>query len=181
MIRDADQTIVFDTGPLRHFALRGWLGVLKYITSEKSAIIPESVEYELLEQKNDKPSLAQIFDEDWISVDRTDDIDFLSAFAGFEQRLVSRGRNRGECGVLALGKVYGYTVVIDDRVPRTIAKEEGLSITGTLGLLCQAIREDQLTVNLVEQLADDLLSGDYFLPFGPGDFRKWAENEGLIS
>ena len=33
---------------------------------------------------------------------------------------------------------------------------------------------------MVESLADDLIAGDDYLPFGPGGFRKWACEEGLI-
>lgn len=171
---------MFDTGPLRHFALRGWLGVLKFINSGSQAVIPESVEDELLNQQYGNPSLAQIFDADWISVDRSDDLEFVAEFARYEQRLVANGRNRGECGVLALGKVRGYPLVIDDSVPRKIANEDKLTLTGTLGLLCKAIREDQLTISMVEGLTDDLVMGTYHLPFGPGGFRVWAESEGLL-
>lgn len=39
------ETYVFDTGPLRHFTLKGWLGVLKFLTAGH-AVIPESVEQE---------------------------------------------------------------------------------------------------------------------------------------
>lgn len=67
-----------------------------------------------------------------------------------------------------------------DTGPLLIARERGLDITGTLGLLCTAIRPGQLTVPMVEQLADDLLSGTYFLPFGSGGFRRWAEDQGLL-
>ncbi|MBD4635670.1 nucleotide-binding protein, partial [Xanthomonas citri pv. citri] len=52
--------------------------------------------------------------------------------------------------------------------------------TGTLGLLCEAIRKEQLTVPMVESLADDLIMGDYRLPFGPGGFKCWAEQQGLL-
>lgn len=90
------------------------------------------------------------------------------------------GKNRGECGVLALGKVRGYEVVLDDRVARTIAEEDGLRVTSTLSLLCHAIRAKQLTVAMVEALADDLLAGDYYLPFPAGSFRRWALEEGHL-
>ena len=174
------ETFVFDTGPLRHFALAGWLGVLKYLTQGNTVVIPESVEAELLEQQHSHASLEQVLGADWIAVDRGDDIHYLAEFARYEKRLVAGGRNRGECGVLALGRCYGYTMIIDDRVPRKIADDEKLHARGTLALLCEAIRERQLTVSMVESLADDLLSGTYHLPFEPGGFRNWAAGQGLI-
>ena len=50
----------------------------------------------------------------------------------------------------------------------------------TLALLCDAIRQDLLTVKLVSALADDLLASSYRLPFGPGDFERWVTDNGLV-
>jgi predicted nucleic acid-binding protein len=179
-VTPADNHLVFDTGPLRHFATEGWLGVLKFLTRDRQAVIPESVERELKNQLDEVPALAQVLASDWIHVDRSTDMGFLMAFASYEQRLVVGGRNRGECGVLALGRTRGYEVVLDDATARTIAEEDKLKVTATLPLLCAAIRDKQLTVPMVQSLADDLISGQYFLPFEQGGFRRWAYQEGLI-
>lgn len=151
-------------------------------------VIPESVEREVRLQRASYPSLEQITRAGWIEVDRCDDLgdlanlDFLRDFARYERRLVPTGseKNRGECGVLALARARGWTAVLDDGVPRNIAKEEGIEMTGTLGLLCRAIREERLTVPMVTQLTDDLIRGSYYLPFGPGGFYSWASREGAI-
>lgn len=173
---------VFDTGPLRHFCLGGWLGVLKFLVGDVPAVMPESVEREVLFQQASDPRLEQITRAGWIGVDRCDELGFLRDFARYEQRLVPTGseRNRGECGVLALARARGWIAVLDDVAPRTIAEEEGIEKTGTLGLLCRAIREERLTVAMVERLTDDLIAGCYYLPFGPGEFYPWARQRGLI-
>lgn len=174
--------LVFDTGPLRHFATQGWLGVLKFLAAEREVVIPESVERELRRQSHELPVLRQVLDADWITIDRNSDLEFSAAFARYEQRLVPTNseENIGECGVLALGRTRGYETVLDDGVARTIANEEGIPVTATLQLLCQAIRSNHLTISMVEALADDLLAGDYYLPFEPGGFRRWALENGLI-
>lgn len=172
--------LVFDTGPLRHFAEQGWLRVLHYLAGDRVVLMPESVAHELSQQIHTLPSLRQVLDAPWIEVDRSTDLEFLTAFARYEDRLVADGRNRGECGVLALGRVRGHEVVLDDRVARTIAEEDGVQVISTLALLCTAIRDGKLTVDMVEKLADDLLSGDYYFPFGPGGFRRWALQEGML-
>lgn len=94
----------------------------------------------------------------------------------------TRGRRREPRGVRCARTRQGprFETVLDDSVPRTIAREEGIRVTATLPLLCEAIREGRLTVPMVEQLADDLIAGDYYLPFHPGGFRWWAIHEGLI-
>jgi hypothetical protein len=42
-----DEIFVFDTGPLSHFALAGWLGALKAVMGGRTALIPDVVADEL--------------------------------------------------------------------------------------------------------------------------------------
>ncbi|MGO1406958.1 MAG: nucleotide-binding protein [Brachybacterium sp.] len=170
--------LAFDTGPLLHFTKQGWLGVLKLLAKDREVLIPVSVENEILDKRHEHPELSLVLDADWITVARNEDLEYLAAFATFKARLAVGRKNLGECGVLALGETQGCEVVIDDGTARNIAAERGLAFTATLNLLCEAIRERTLTVPMVEQVADDLLSGDYYLPFGPGGFRRWALEEG---
>ena len=79
-----------------------------------------------------------------------------------------------------MGQVYKCDVVIDDATPRAIAEEKGIKVTATVPLLCAAIRTKQLTLVMVEALADDLLKGEYYLPFGPGGFRQHVLQNGLL-
>lgn len=175
-----EDALVFDTGPLRHFAVQGWLRVLHFLAGDRAVVIPESVERELRRQSHETPVLNEVLEADWIRIDRSGDIAFLTSFSRYDSRLVVGDANLGECGVLALGSVRGFEVVLDDGVARTLAEEDDLRVTSTLSLLCQAIRDGQLTVPMVEKLADDLIMGDYYLPFGPGGFRAWALEEGMI-
>lgn len=56
MTQPSDE-LVFDTGPLRHFAQQGRLGVLKFLTGDRAVIIPPSDEDELKKQERDIPAL----------------------------------------------------------------------------------------------------------------------------
>ncbi len=162
--------LVFDTGPLRHFATQGWLRTLDFLADDRLVIIPESVERELRNQAHAVPALQDVLAADWVVKDRSDDLPFVAAFSRYEERMVVGDANRGECGVLALGEVRGYETVLDDAVPRSLAQEHGIRVTAIVPLLCQAIREGKLTVPMVEKVADDLISGEYYLPFGPESF-----------
>ncbi|MCV7645383.1 nucleotide-binding protein [Micrococcus luteus] len=177
---DLRRALVFDTGPLRHFALQGWLGVLKYLSRDHGVIIPDTVEVELREQSQTDAALRLVLEADWITVDRSTDLAYLQEFARFESLLAAGGRNRGECGVLALGMARGHQLIIDDRVASNHARRAGLNCRGTLALLCDAIRDKKLTVAMVSDLADDLLTGEYRLPFEKGRFAQWADENGLI-
>ena len=177
----ARDPIVFDTGPLRHFAQQGWLGVLRFLTAERGAVIPESVEREVQRQASNDPRLEQILADGWLEVDRSSDLEFLVAFSAYEQRIAVGRKSLGECGVLALGRVRRWEMVLDDAVPRELAAEQGLRVVGTVRLLCDAVNARQLTLIMVESLADDLLANEYRLPFGPGGFRRFARENGLLS
>lgn len=104
----------------------------------------------------------------------------LIAFAKFSALLVSRDRNRGEAGVLALASTVGGTAVVDDGAARRAAESHGIAYRPTLALLCDAIRQGLLTVSLVSALADDLIASKYHLPFGPKGFEAWARDQGQL-
>jgi predicted nucleic acid-binding protein len=171
---------VFDTGPLRHFAMQGWLGVLRFLAGAHPVYIPDSVERELYDAAEHVSAARAVLDAGWINVHRSTSRDFIEAFAHYADRLVAGGKNLGECGALAMGQVYKCEVVIDDAIPRQIAKEKGIRITATVPLLCEAIRAEKLTTVMVEELADNLLESKYYLPLGPGGFRQHVLENGLL-
>jgi predicted nucleic acid-binding protein len=176
-----EQPLVFDTGPLSHFAKEGWLGILKAIAGPRSVLIPDVVAEEIQVGAAFDERLRQVLAQPWISKRELVSDDEIGFFAHFSALLVHKDRNRGDAGVLALSKSINGIAVLDDRVARRAAESAGVDVTGTLSLLCEAIRSGLLTVRLVSTLADDLLHGDYRLPFKPGGFEKWAGDNGLVS
>jgi predicted nucleic acid-binding protein len=175
-----DDAWVIDTGPLRHFALSGWLGVLKFLAGDRSVFMPDVVERELRRQTDDIRSIGQVLDADWIHVFASTDPAYMARFAGYAHRLVAEGKNETECGVLAMGATFGCEMVIDDRTPREMAETEGLRVTATVPILCEAVRAKQLTLSMVEHVADELLANEYKLPFGSGGFRQHVLEHGLL-
>lgn len=171
---------VFDTGPLRHFADQGWLGVLKFLAGDRPVYIPDSVEVELHEAVEYVPAVRAVLEADWINVYSIVDLDLSRAFSRYVDLLVAGGKNRGECGVLAIGELYKCEVVIDDSTAFAIAEEKRIRVTATVPLLCEAIRAKKLTTLMVESLADDLLASEYYLPFEPGGFRRHVLENGLL-
>lgn len=175
------QTYVLDTGPLSHFARAQWLGVLKAVLTDSRVLIPDVVKAELRDGVAQHHHLQAVLDADWIEVVSLDSPEQLAAYAYYERRLVGiDGRNIGECGVLALTETTADAVaVLDDRSACNAAEYRGVKVRRTLALLCEAIRQELLTVSLVSALADDLMANSYRLPFGPGGFARWAADEGL--
>jgi predicted nucleic acid-binding protein len=160
--------------------MQGWLAVLRFLAEGRPVYIPDSVERELGEAAERFSAVRTVLEADWISVHRSTSPDYGEAFAHYVDRLVVGGKNLGECGVLAMGQMYKCEVVIDDATPRRIAEEKGIQVTATVPLLCEAIRARKLTTVMVEELADNLIEGEYYLPFGPGGFRRHVLENGLL-
>jgi predicted nucleic acid-binding protein len=174
------EILVFDTGPLSHFAKEGWLGMLRLVVGDRTAVIPDVVAAELREGSAVRAHLQTVLDATWIEQRDLASEAEIREFATFASLLVAKGRNRGEAGVLAFAKAHRATAIIDDGPGRKAAQTHGVSCRGTLSLLCDAVRHEHATVSLVSTIADHLLEGEYRLPFQSGGFEKWATDNGLI-
>lgn len=169
---------MFDTSPLSHFARENWLGVLKAVVGERRALVPDVVVEELRSGAARDGRIQAVLDARWLEHRELLSDEEISAYARFSAFLVKKGRNRGEAGVLALASATNGVAVVDDGVARRTALVNGINCRPTLALLCETIRQGLLTVKLVSALADDLMAGQYRLPFGPGGFETWAtEND----
>lgn len=169
-----------DAGPLNHFAKAGWLGVLRFVADGAQVVITEVVEAELRTGAHTRPHLQSVLDSDWIERRVLTSLEEISVYGNFASRLVGAdGRNAGEASVLAYAQVHRMLAVIDDGAGRKAGQSAGVQVRGTLGLLMDAIRSGQLTVEMVSQVADDLLATEYRFPFKVGGFAQWARQQGL--
>ncbi|MGV9991219.1 hypothetical protein [Streptomyces sp. NPDC003374] len=178
-----DRTVyVLDTGPLSHFAKAQWLGFLKAVLKEYRVVIPDVVAAELRNGSTQHRHLESVLEAEWIETVPLESPTELLIYAEYERLMVGPdGRNIGECGVLALAETLPNAVaVVDDRVAVKAARDRSVTVRRTLNLLCDAIRSGLLTVPLVSALADDLLQGQYRLPFQPGEFADWCTREGIL-
>lgn len=80
-MRQSDATVVFDTGPLSHFAKADWLGVLKALTSDKRAVIPDIVQQELRQGASSHPHLERVLNCRWLEVVELSSDEELELFA----------------------------------------------------------------------------------------------------
>ena len=159
------EALVFDTGPLSHIARQNWRGALRFIVGQRCATIPDVVVTELRAGLSRYPYLSMVLDASWLVQHSLTSPEELDAFATFSSLLVARDRNWGEVGVLAYAKVHGATAIIDDGPARNAARRHGIPCRGTLGLVCDAVNQGHITLSMASALADDLLEGEYRLPF----------------
>lgn len=64
----------------------------------------------------------------------------------------------GEAASLAIAVQRGWTFITDDRAARLIAMEEGVSITGTLGILLRLIEQDVLLLDEANRLLGEMIA-----------------------
>ena len=172
--------LVFDTGPLAHFARAGWLGVLKSLVGSRRALMPVPVAAELRRTRGNEHAIGAVLNATWIEHHELRTEEELRAFAEFASHLMSGGRNEGETAVLAVAATMPAQAVLDDSVAYAAAQRSGVACKRTLALLCDAVRNGLLTAELVNNIADDLIETEYRLPFEPGEFIPWAISEGLL-
>lgn len=112
-------------------------------------MIPQAVADELAVPG--KPGAAEVQAADWIRVMPVQDanqVDQLPAYLG-----------RGEREAIVLADEQSATFSSDDGPARQVAKERGLSITGSLAVLIQA--KERGLIPSVKELLDEMIRQDF--------------------
>ena len=141
--------LVFDTGPLSHFARADILGVLKIVVGERRVVVPEAVVTELREGLHLDSRIQTVLDADWIEYRAISTAEEIDAYRRFARRLVLGDRNVGDVAVLAIAQTGPARAVIDDWDACEFARKQGVRLSRTLSLLCKAIHIELLTLDYV--------------------------------
>ena len=174
------EILVFDTGPLSHFARADILGVLKSVVGPRHAVMPEAVVTELSQGVHLDYRIQAVLDADWMEHRAIETATEVDAFARFADLLVSGDDNIGDAAVLALAETMPARAVIDDWVACEIARKGRIAFCRSLNLLCEAVHSELLTLDFVSEIADELIRTNYRLPFGPGEFKAWTARQNLF-
>ena len=104
------------------------------------------------------------------------------AFARYRAELGGgASRNNGEAAVLAWTAVHGGTAIIDERAGTRIARRDGLQVHGSLWLVTNAVRANELSRSDAIRIVDQLAATDMALPTDAQGFMVWAYEQGLLS
>lgn len=170
---------VVDTGPLSHFAVTGYLDILRRLAPGGTITIPDLVVRELGQAPD--PRVRAVRELPWATTRTVADDAEIETLAEYLARLdTADGRNVGECGVLALAETHGWVAIIDDSAAVALGRERDVQVHRTARLLCDGIRAELLTRIDGERIADALVASGYRLPFAPGEFLAWADDYGLL-
>lgn len=134
--------VVSDAGPLHYLILCEVVNVLPILFRE--VVIPKAVADELTARK--APTVVV----DWIK----NHPGWLRVVTPKMTRALP-SLDRGECDAIALSQELGAKVILmDDRVGRRVAREQGLLVLGTLGVIEQAAAAGHIQLRpVLERLA----------------------------
>ena len=82
---------------------------------------------------------------------------------GFEQTM-PRLLGRGERTSLAIAFNRRAAIATDDGLARKVARNLGISITGTIGVLQRAVQREILSDSQAQQALDEMIAAGYYSP-----------------
>ena len=139
-------SIVSNTSPISNLAAIGRLQLLQQVYG--SIIIPPAVADEVARVATIYTQAAAIPTLPWIQVQTVNDTTTV-------QRL-HRDLDIGECEAIALAlELNADLLIIDEQLGRQVAIDEGLDITGLLGVLLEAKKQE--LVGTIQPIVDDLI------------------------
>jgi predicted nucleic acid-binding protein len=138
--------VVADTTPLLYLSRIGHLEIVRAVHQE--ILVPKTVWEELVVARPAERGVAALQASPWIRVN--DDVER----AGIDPELAAL-LDAGEAAAIALAELLrADMLLIDERKGRSVARERGLRIQGTLGLLVEARRAGVL--ESLRAVLDDL-------------------------
>lgn len=140
-------TIVSNTSPISNLAKVGQLNLMQQIYG--TILIPTAVYEELLDKRAGETVITAVQSAVWFEIQPIQD-----------QALVDELRNRvnvGEAEAIVLAiEVEASRLLIDERLGRQAATDLGLKITGVLGILLIAKRQNLVTA--IKPIMNDLIT-----------------------
>lgn len=128
--------VVADAGPLIAFGHLNGFDLFPEILGR--VLVPEQVMRECLYNPDhpDAESIQSAIDKQWLTVVQCNS-EYLGA--------LPPSLGEGECAAITLATQQGCPILVDDKLARSAARQVGLRIVGTLGMLLKAKKIGRLT------------------------------------
>jgi predicted nucleic acid-binding protein len=151
------EAVVADNTVLSNFALIGREDILAKLFKDMLFTAEEVLE-ELKrgEQRNVLPKR----DWQWIKV-----LKIESSQKEFLFRLFAESLGKGESSCLSIAISRELKVLTDDKDARRLAQRRGVPISGTIGVLVEAVRDGYLSTEEGNTMLSDIIEKGYFSPF----------------
>ncbi len=147
--------LLVDNTVLSNFALVERLDLLQLALGESAATTPQVMaEFRAGVELGRLPTL----EIEWLSTLH------VEAEEEAVYRRLLRHLNAGEAACLAVASRRSARVLTDDRDARKLARQAGVGVSGTLGVLAQLTRGNQLTLDEADDLLTRMIQGGYRSP-----------------
>lgn len=144
------RSAVSNSGPLIHLAKAGLLDLLQLY----NVVIPAEVKYEVVDRGKEKgfsdAFLVEKAVEDWIG---TFDLEVESRF---ERVARVAGLHEAEINVIYYAYQNGLTALLDDDAARVFARDLGVEVRGSLGVLVKGLKEGAISYSKAVEGLDRL-------------------------
>lgn len=144
--------VIINATPLIHL---GKLGKLNLLTQLYSNIITtREVKNEVLTKNYPEYSVLKMAFDNWIMIQDANDKTVM------DNLILSQQIDFGEASVIALALEQENDVILllDDLIARSVAKSLGIKISGTLGIILEALYSKILSADEIKLLFDDLVT-----------------------
>ncbi|MGC9445231.1 MAG: DUF3368 domain-containing protein [Candidatus Methanospirareceae archaeon] len=132
--------VVSNAGPLIALAKISQLPLLKALFGE--LVIPEEVQREIVVRGKGKPGAEIVARADWIKVRRVHELGVA---------ILATELDLGEAEAIILAKeLNAELLLLDEKIPRELAKSLGLNVAGTLALIHAGLQRGVLDGELEE-------------------------------
>lgn len=148
---------VANTTVLSNFAAVEREDLLRKVLGEDLVSVVEVME-EL--QRGETKGLVPQRNWSWLRVLKVETSQERALFESLRQRL-----GTGEAACLSLAITRGFKILTDDLDARRLAQQRGLAVSGTLGVLVEAVREGHLSREEGNRLLLKMKEAGYFSPY----------------
>ncbi|MCU4972610.1 DUF3368 domain-containing protein [Halobacteria archaeon AArc-m2/3/4] len=133
----SSEVVVSNTSPLLNLALADRLDVLP--EQFESIVVPDAVQTELLAGEDGVGRLETLLESDFVSVQPAENRELV--------RELRSELDAGEAAAIALAlERDADLVLINERDGRTVARRHDLTITGVVGILLRAARDETVDI-----------------------------------
>ena len=151
------EAVVADNTVLSNFALIRREAILAKLFKNTLFTTEEVIdELKRGEQRNVLPKR----DWQWIRVLKVE-----SSQEEFLFRLLAESLGKGESSCLSIAISRDLKVLTDDRDARKLAQRRGVPVSGTIGVLVEAVREGLLSIEEGNTMLSEMIEKGYFSPF----------------
>lgn len=144
--------VIINATPLIYL---GKLGKLNLLTQLYSNIITtREVKNEVLTKNYPEYSVLKMAFDNWIMIQDANDKTVM------DNLILSQQIDLGEASVIALAleQENDVLLLLDDLIARSVAKSLGIKISGTLGIILEALYSKILSADEIKLLFDDLVT-----------------------